>query len=158
MSRGVNNNIPAEIPVLPRQPLQSDEMSPDEDALLLLLIYEHLKVRGHAKAAEVLEDHVKQVRTFVPKCSFNALIGARDAEFLLASIKIEAHFKTPCFAFCYIREPINYRCVFAPILLQPPCVRACVRVLRHMVGASCSKRTSCFRSCRLVKRASTPPR
>ncbi|XP_056913972.1 titin-like isoform X6 [Takifugu flavidus] len=36
-------------------------MSPDEDALLLLLIYEHLKLHGHAKAAEVLEDHVKQV-------------------------------------------------------------------------------------------------
>lgn len=87
VSRGVNNNIPAVIRILPRQPLQSDEMSPDEDALLLLLIYEHLKLHGHAKAAEVLEDHVKQVRTFVPKCSFHALIGARDADFLLASIK-----------------------------------------------------------------------
>ncbi|TNM98130.1 hypothetical protein fugu_014376 [Takifugu bimaculatus] len=61
VSRGVNNNIPAVIRILPRQPLQSDEMSPDEDALLLLLIYEHLKLHGHAKAAEVLEDHVKQV-------------------------------------------------------------------------------------------------
>lgn len=67
------------IRILPRQPLQSVEMSPDEDALLLLLIYEHLKGRGHEKAAEVLEDHVKQVRTFAPKCSFQALIGARDA-------------------------------------------------------------------------------
>lgn len=72
------------IRILPRQ---SVEMSPDEDALLLLLIYEHLKVHGHAKAAEVLEDHVKQVRTFALKCPFNALIGARDADFLLASIK-----------------------------------------------------------------------
>lgn len=92
MSRGVNNNIPAVTRILPRQ---SDEMSPDEDALLLLLIYEHLKVHGHEKAAEVLEDHVKQVRTLVPKCSFNALIGARDADFLLASIKIKANFKAP---------------------------------------------------------------
>lgn len=67
VSRGVNNNLPAVIRILPRQ---SVEMSPDEDALLLLLIYEHLKVRGHEKAAEVLEDHVKQVTTFALKCLF----------------------------------------------------------------------------------------
>lgn len=31
---------------------------------------------------------------------------------------------------------MNYKCVFARILLQPPCVRACVLVLQHMAASS----------------------
>lgn len=38
-------------------------MNPEEDAVLLLLIYEHLKLHGHENAAKVLEEHVKQVRS-----------------------------------------------------------------------------------------------
>ena len=50
-------------------PPVASRMSPDEDALLLRLIYEHLKLHGHENAAKVLEEDVKQVRI----CSDNVL-------------------------------------------------------------------------------------
>lgn len=38
-------------------------MAPEEDAALLFLIYQHLKVNGYDSAAKVLEKHVTQVRS-----------------------------------------------------------------------------------------------
>lgn len=44
-------------------PASRSRMSREEDAVLLLLIYEHLKLHGHQNAAQVLEEDVKQVRS-----------------------------------------------------------------------------------------------
>lgn len=63
VSWGVNNKYSSGDP--DSRPRQSVKMSPDEDAVLLLLIYEHLKVHGHEHAAEVLKEHVKQVRSLL---------------------------------------------------------------------------------------------
>lgn len=45
------------------QSVPSDSMASEEDDVLLFLIYQHLKVNGYQKAAQVLEKHVTQVRS-----------------------------------------------------------------------------------------------
>lgn len=71
--------------------------------------------------------------------------------FRISLDEIKANFRpwrSPRVFFCYIRKSINYKCVFAPILLQPLCARARCGTWQQ-VEASVRKRTLCFS--RLVK-------